>query len=292
MKLYRVLFALILILAVPSGLGCSASPAGDDDDSSGDDDQDDDTAPDDDSDDDTGDDDATPDDDSTADDDSTPDDDTADDDDTLPDDDTTPDDDSADDDLDDDTSDDDADDDSTPDDDTADDDVDDDAVDDDTADDDTGETWFDSTSGLTWQDGPEVGSEFYALQGALDYCDGLVWGGSEDWRLPTISDLRSLIRGCEATMTGGACGVTDECPEYYGCWSPICGDPGCEMFGGPGPWGAYWPAEVTGAHLNGFWSATTVPDIAPEYAWSIDFVYAHLDYTAIAEPWAYARCVR
>jgi len=69
---------------------------------------------------------------------------------------------------------------------------DDDAGDDDADDDDAeNDTWTDSTSGLMWQNGSSVGSEYYAWDEALSYCESLSWGGFDDWRLPTISELRS-----------------------------------------------------------------------------------------------------
>ena len=89
-----------------------------------------------------------------------------------------------DDDDDDDATDDDDDDDATDDDDdTADDD------DDSGDDDDDDSTWTDADSGLMWQITPMVGTKLEAE----DYCENLSLGGVDDWRLPTISQLRTLI---------------------------------------------------------------------------------------------------
>lgn len=192
------------------------------------------------------------------------------------DDDTTSDDDAADDDAaDDDTVDDDTADDDDEDDDTIDDDIpdDDSETDDDAADDDTdpGSTWTDPTSGLTWQ----VNPSFMNWEKAKTYCNNLTLTRS-DWHLPTISELRTLIRGCDGSMAGGSCNVTDDCLSTGDCWSEqSCG--GCNILEGPGSGGAYWPDGISG-DISWYWSSSPMADV--DYtAWVVDFEDARIQGT-------------
>jgi len=172
------------------------------------------------------------------------------------------------------------------DDDGADDAGDDTAGDDDAADDDvSGGTWTDSSSGLTWQIVPTSG-DWLDLPSAGSNCEGLILGGFSDWRLPTISEFRSLIRGCDATMTGGTCGVTDGCLSDTECSNDSCG--GCDHLAGPGSGGAYWPAEMTGRIDDFYWSSSPVTDYEG-YEWCVNFSYGFVENLA---GYALARCVR
>jgi hypothetical protein len=56
---------------------------------------------------------------------------------------------------------------------------------------DSGETVMDSLTGLIWQ---RTFLTEQTWQEAKDYCDGLTYGGHDDWRLPSYSDLAGLVR--------------------------------------------------------------------------------------------------
>lgn len=73
-----------------------------------------------------------------------------------------------------------------------------------------------SHDGLNWSD---VGYLFVDWDYAMFYCKDL--GG----RLPTISELRTLIQNCPETETDGECNVMDSCLSYGDCRNDPCG--GC-----------------------------------------------------------------
>ncbi|NLH49178.1 MAG: DUF1566 domain-containing protein [Myxococcales bacterium] len=137
---------------------------------------------------------------------------------------------------------------------------------------------------MQWQNGDAPGLNW---EKAKSHCANLNWGGFDDWRLPTVSELRSFIRGCDNTAAGGACGVTDECLAYMSCWDPPC--EGCGYFGGPGRGGRYWPAELAG---NGwiYWSSSQVVE-NHDTAWRVHFTNGLVSYNDTTYLY-FARCVR
>lgn len=144
--------------------------------------------------------------------------------------------------------------------------------------------WTDPSTNLTWQN-PPAGDKML-WDNAKQYCAGLSLNGG-GWHLPTIGELRSLIRGCSGTLTGGACGVTDSCLSFSACWSEgACY--GCSS--GAGPAGScYWPGEMQGK-CTWFWTSSPVSDY-PNYASIVDFNYGRVyyDYFFYTSP---VRCVR
>ncbi len=77
-----------------------------------------------------------------------------------------------------------------------------------------------SGANLIWQQ--EMPEEKMNYRDAVNYCENLEYDGHADWRLPTISELRTIIRNCPATEPGGACKVTDECLVWDKCHSEDC----------------------------------------------------------------------
>lgn len=114
-----------------------------------------------------------------------------------------------------------------------------------------GVTWSsESQSKMSWEE-------------ALAYCDNLTEDGYSNWHLPTINELRNLIRNCENTATGGSCGVNDSC-LYSDCQNDAC--KGCTENQN----GKY---SKLGDH-DSFWSSS-----APEYSdirWGVNFSKASI----------------
>ncbi len=147
--------------------------------------------------------------------------------------------------------------------------------------------WTDPATGLMWQvQAPDKGIHW---QQAMDYCANLDLGGYTDWRLPTISELRSLIRGCNKTATGGVCGVTDDCLAWGECLNDSC--KGCDDNKGPAN-GCYWPGNMQG-ECGGYWSSSSVAN-GSGFAWIVGFEGGDV-YNNGKDGWdgyRYARCVR
>lgn len=55
------------------------------------------------------------------------------------------------------------------------------------------ETVYDADSKLHWQDDSAASTEQFRWEEASSHCDSLSVGGYEDWRLPTLSELRSIV---------------------------------------------------------------------------------------------------
>lgn len=145
-----------------------------------------------------------------------------------------------------------------------DDDNDDSVPDDDDDDTSTEEVWVDESTGLMWQVdlcSPDIGPWYWAKRA----CEELVQNDFDDWRLPTISELRTLVQGCDNTSTGGACNVTDSCLESS-CENNACN--GCQLGEGPNN-GCYGNSALSGECYD-FWSGSEVEDQS-DSAWFISF---------------------
>ncbi|HNT27287.1 MAG TPA: DUF1566 domain-containing protein [bacterium] len=107
----------------------------------------------------------------------------------------------------------------------------------------------------------------------VTHCADLTLEGKDDWRLPTISELRTLVRDCPNLVTDGACGVTDSCLSGMTCLDiPSCYSCG-EGSAGTGPDdGYYWEPGVwiyQNDPKNIYLSSSTDPDNGNP--WTLDF---------------------
>ena len=152
--------------------------------------------------------------------------------------------------------------------------------------------WNDEATNLIWQ--IESNTREMNWFDALEYCESLSQGDENDWRLPTISELRTLIQGCPATVTDGECGVTDECLfpgeecRNNACW-------GCITNKGPAG-GCYWPSELKG-NCFVYWSSSYSTGIS-HAKWAVRFEKGGIvvDYSFDGQwntyPKNHVRCVR
>ena len=118
--------------------------------------------------------------------------------------------------------------------------------------------WKDAQRDLTWQVQPTGGE--LTWQDAKSHCEGLSLGGFSDWRLPTITDLRSLIRGCPNTELGSDCFVNNSCLNKEQCLTPDCD--GCIENGGSGKDGTYLPTRLSTGEARWFWSSSPVTSVS------------------------------
>ncbi len=146
-------------------------------------------------------------------------------------------------------------------------------------------TWTDPASGLTWQVTPTGGGGgSMNWENAESHCSDLELAGG-GWHLPTIGELRSLIRGCPATESGGSCNVEEGVCLAWSCRDASC--IGCEINEGPAG-GCYWPDQVEGK-CNWYWSSSPMENDTG--GWVVAFMYGLVDKAAPNHSW-HVRCVR
>jgi hypothetical protein len=129
--------------------------------------------------------------------------------------------------------------------------------------------WRDPSSGLSWIDPPAETN--LSWQDAIDFCDQLVLDGKDDWRLPKLDELRSLIRGCPDTESDGRCQVWDG--SGYDDLNSEMNKPcsGCEKNEGPhSETGGYYDSALSGISSY-YWSYSEDVDRSG-YAWNVFFV--------------------
>lgn len=125
--------------------------------------------------------------------------------------------------------------------------------------------WSDAGTGLCWQ--TERSSQTMNVATASAYCAALSDDESKPWRLPQVTELRTLV-SCPGTAPGGACTIgesssSDEfdascqgCSTTTGCaWDPALG--ACGQF---------------------YWSSSVPADYPDHGAWMVDMLNGGLNW--------------
>ena len=111
-------------------------------------------------------------------------------------------------------------------------------------------TVADNCTGLMWQKATAPGT--HTWQEALQYCEGLEFAGHDDWRLPNVRELQSIVD--------------------YGRWGPSI-DP------------------VFGAEYGWYWSSSTSVSL-PVLAWLVHFGGGYVDVGLGKDYHLFVRAVR
>ncbi|MFO8071103.1 MAG: DUF1566 domain-containing protein [Polyangia bacterium] len=155
-----------------------------------------------------------------------------------------------------------------------------------------GGNWYDDSTGLCWQDPPNKTT--LEQNHAEEYCNYLETGVEDNWRVPKIQELLSLMHGCANGMTSEAsaksqCGLEEpDCLSLEYCMtSPECDK--CPYREGPGINDCYWPQELDPPCSKYYWSSSN-PSGSIQSFWVVRFDYGMV-YAALNEEEQYIRCV-
>ncbi|MDF1564815.1 MAG: DUF1566 domain-containing protein [Deltaproteobacteria bacterium] len=148
----------------------------------------------------------------------------------------------------------------------------------------------DPATGLFWQTTPS--SLAVTQDEARIHCEDLTLAGITSWRLPTITELRTLVANCEATRTGGDCKVSDpDCLTPSICFDLTCA--GCGAGEGPGAGGCYLDPRLVPAlegECSAYWTTSLQDGLGSASFFWLDFWDAKIDRVSDVQG-ALARCV-
>lgn len=116
----------------------------------------------------------------------------------------------------------------------------------------------DSFSKLEWQD--DVTSSIMEWENAITYCEALNLGGYNDWRLPNINELKSIVDRSKIA------------PAIVDGFENIC-------------------SIHDNVFYNSYWSSTTYEGYKGS-AWAVDFGYGFVYHNGSKNSANYVRCVR
>lgn len=145
-----------------------------------------------------------------------------------------------------------------------------------------------------------ISEKWMSSEDAEDYCYYLDELGYHNWRLPTIDELRTLIKDCPKTETGGSCAITDECLEEeqnrydedydYEYNYPLCDLSNCSCAQ------RYSYSDESSYSKLGDWCElwSSLPGRNTNKNWYVDFSNAEINFprNTYSNTYNYVRCVR
>ena len=128
----------------------------------------------------------------------------------------------------------------------------------------SGTPCHDTTNKITWS---PLSAGTMDWDSAVSYCDNLDMIGYTDWRLPTIDELRTLVRSCSNTQTDGACAISDPNALAYGNY--VANNCQCEpVENNEGLYSIFGDNDTVT-----LWSSSEYTSVA-DFAWYLDFANA------------------
>ncbi len=104
---------------------------------------------------------------------------------------------------------------------------------------------------LEWSD---KSSNAMNWQSAINYCKNLNEGGYNDWRLPNIDELRTLIQNHSGTQTGGSCPISEKAGKLADRdWTSDCDRRAGSNFSRLGDTGWFWSSSTLSDNTDNAW---------------------------------------
>ena len=144
----------------------------------------------------------------------------------------------------------------------------------------SGTPCYDPESEITWS---AKSADQMTWDDAVSYCENLEEYGYDDWRMPNIDELRTVVRNCEGSQTGGACQVSD--PDHLSSsdWSGSCACDYIENNNG-------YYSKLGDDDSVYLWSSSTISDDT-DLAWCVNFENGYVNGYGKSDN-SYVRCVR
>ncbi len=135
----------------------------------------------------------------------------------------------------------------------------------------------DSSSGYIWS----KKSSNVTLSKAESNCQSLTEGGLSGWRLPTIGELRTLIKNCASTQQYGSCLISDDCLANTDECTAGCSSCASDS---SGKYSKLGDTET-------LWSSSGLADNF-YFVWTINFHSANFSYASNVSDKYAARCIK